>query len=373
MKKLGKMVGVGLLGLLSVWIGGLLHASRTATPPATTWSIGHAVGRLGLLLLVSLLAIGVHELGHAVLGHWQGFAFQWLTVGPFRWQREGQQIRFRWNTSWYAAGGLVVSVPRGDHHLRRRYLLFAAGGPLASVLLAGVALSSYTLCSAHAFSQPISLSFVLTGAVSGAIALATLLPLHLGGVASDGARLLTLWRGGSASQLELAVLTATSHSVAGTRPHQLPLTALQVALTLPDTLLFKPYLYHYLYLAALDSGHLGQAAHYLTMYQERIHQLPALLQETVWLEAAFFAAALTQDIATSQAFQQQAVASALTPADIAFRVAAAQARLLGDASHARAHAQASQRELTRNMDRGSSIFYAEWLHETLHWASEHEA
>ncbi|RZK30501.1 MAG: M50 family peptidase [Hymenobacter sp.] len=373
MKKLGKLLGVGLLGLLGVWVGGLLHGSRTHTPTPTTWPIGHAVGQLGLLLLVALLAIGVHELGHAVLGHWQGFEFQWLTVGPFRWQREAQQIRFRWNTSLYAAGGLVVSIPLGDHHLRRRYLLFAAGGPLASVLLAGVTLSSYALLSAQGFSQSIGFGLVLTGAVSGAIALVTLLPLHLGGVASDGARLLTLWRGGPASQLELAVLTATSHSVAGTRPRQLPLTALQAALTLPDTLPFKPYLYHYLYLAALDSGHLEQAAHYLTTYRERVPQLPALLQETVWLEAAFFAAAFTQNLSTSQAFQQQAVASALTPADIAFRVAAAQARLLGDAPQVRAHAQASLRALTHNMDRGSSVFYAEWLHETLHWASEHGA
>lgn len=294
-------------------------------------------------------------------------------MGPFRWQREAKQIRLRWNTSLYAAGGLVVSVPLGDHHLRHRYLRFVAGGPLASALLAIVALGGYALCSAQAFHQLLGFDFVLTGAVSGAIALATLVPLHVGGFASDGARLLTLWRGGPACQLELAVLTVTSHSVAGTRPRELSLTALQAALPLPDTLPFKPYLYHYLYLAALDRGHLEQAAHYLTAYRERIPQLPAVLHETVWLEAAFFAAAFTQDLSASQAFQQQAVASALTPADVALRVAAAQARLLGDAPQARAHAQAALGELTRNMDQGSRVLYTEWLHQTLHWAREQGA
>jgi hypothetical protein len=80
----------------------------------------------------------------------------------------------------------------------------------------------------------------------------------------------------------LAVLTVTSHSIAGTRPRHLPLAALQAALPLPDTLPFKPYLYHYLYLAALDSGQLVQAAHYLIAYWERVPQLPAALQETMW-------------------------------------------------------------------------------------------
>ncbi|RZK27317.1 MAG: hypothetical protein EOO63_13745, partial [Hymenobacter sp.] len=162
------------------------------------------------------------------------------------------------------------------------------------------------------------------------------------------------------------MLTVTGHSIAGTRPRHLPLAALQAALPLPDTLPFKPYLYHYLYLAALDNGQVGQAAHYLTAYRERVPQLPAALQETVWLEAAFFAAAFTQDLPASYAFQQQAVPSALTAADIAFRVAAAQARLLGDAPQARQQAQTSLRELERNLDQGSNAFYADWLHETLH-------
>lgn len=373
MKKPDILARVTLLGLVGFLVGRILNDFRTAHFTLTTWSIGQLMGRLGLLLLISFLAIGVHELGHALLGKWQGFQFQWLTVGPFRWQREGKQIRLRWNTSLAAAGGLLVSVPLGDHQLRRRYLRFAAGGPLASLLLASVALSGYVLLSTPVFSKPLGFSLVMTVTVSGAIALATLLPLHLGGFASDGARLLTFWRGGPASQLELAVLTVTGHSIAGTRPRHLPLAALQAALPLPDTLPFKPYLYHYLYLAALDNGQVGQAAHYLTAYRERVPQLPAALQETVWLEAAFFAAAFTQDLPASYGFQQQAVPSALTAADIAFRVAAAQARLLGDAPQTRQQAQASLRALGRNMDQGSNAFYADWLHETLHWASEQGA
>jgi hypothetical protein len=369
MKKLGNVLGGVLLCLLSVWAGNLLHSFKTAATTVPSWSIGQLLSTLGLLLLVSLLAIGVHELGHALLGSCQDFRFQWLTVGPFRWQREAKQICFRWNTSLYAAGGLIMSVPIGDHHLRRRYLAFVAGGPLASLLWASLAVSGYVLLPANEFGNLFGRSLVLTGAVSGVIACATLLPVSLGGFASDGARLLTLWQGGPASQLELAVLAVTSRSVAGTRPRELPLATLQSALTLPDTLRSKPYLYHYLYLAALDAGHLVQAEHYLSSYRERLHQLPASLHETVWLEAAFFAAAFTHDLSAAQAFQGLVAPSSLTSPDVAFRVAAAQARLVGDAPQARAQAQASLRELTRNMDQGSSAFYADWLHETVHWAA----
>ncbi|GAB3298037.1 M50 family metallopeptidase [Hymenobacter tenuis] len=373
MRKLVTIGAGGLLSLLGVWLGRQLHSLTAVPAPAAAGSGGALAGSLVLLLLCALLAIGIHELGHALLGRWQGFQLQWLTAGPFRWQREGTQIRLRWNPSLYAAGGLVVSVPTGDHDLRRRYLYFVAGGPLASVLGAGLGLGSYALLPPSESGSLLGLSLAMTGAVSGAMALMTLLPLRLGGAPSDGARLLTLLQGGAASHLELTVLAVTSRSVAGTRPRELPLAALHSALPLPDVLAGKPFLYHYLYLAALDGGQLALAEEYLLAYQSRVHQLPAALRETVWLEAAFFAAAFSHDLAASQTFQGQAASSALTAPDAALRVSAAQARLGGDAPQARAQAQACLRALAGNTDRGSSVFYTEWLHDTLAWAARKEA
>jgi hypothetical protein len=121
-------------------------------------------------------------------------------------------------------------------------------------------------------------------------------------------------------------------------------------------------------LAALDAGHVAQAAQFLATYRAHLHRMPATLHETVWLEAAFFAAAFTRDLPAAQAFQAQAVPSALTTGDVASLVAAAQARLAGDAPRAGAQAQASLQELAHNIDRDSSAFYADWLRETMHWA-----
>ena len=97
-------------------------------------------------------------------------------------------------------------------------------------------------------------------------------------------------------------------------------------------------------MAALDAGHVAQTAQYLATYRAHLHRMPATLHETVWLEAAFFAAAFTRDLPAAQAFQAQAVPSALTTGDVASLVAAAQARLAGDAPRAGAQAQASLQE-----------------------------
>ena len=76
MKKPDILARVALLGLVGFLAGRILHDFRTATFTAPTRSIGQLMGRLGLLLLITFLAIGVHELGHALLGKWQGFQLQ---------------------------------------------------------------------------------------------------------------------------------------------------------------------------------------------------------------------------------------------------------------------------------------------------------
>ena len=156
----------------------------------------------------------LHELGHALVGRWQGF--QWLTVGPFRWSNEADQVRFRWNTDLHTAGGMVLSVLTDDRDLRHRYLAFAAGGPLASLVWAALALGSYVLLPIALRAQLLGISLRMTGTVSLVIAVLTLVPLQFGSFASDGAQMLTMWRGGPASQLETVVLAAVGRSVAGT-------------------------------------------------------------------------------------------------------------------------------------------------------------
>jgi hypothetical protein len=351
-------------------LGGILAGKHLAALTGTLhWRPGQAAVRLLVLLPTAwLLAVLLHELGHALAGRSQGFRFHWLVVGPFRWEKQAGRLRFQWNTNLGAAGGMVLCVPTDGHNLRRRFMTFAAGGPLASLLWAAVALGSYALLPASGKVHLLGGGLFMGGVMSAAIAFMTLIPTHMGGFYSDGARVLNMWRGGVASQFEIAVLAAVAHSVAGTRPRDLPLAQLEAAAALPQELPFKLYIYHYLYLSALDAGHTGQAGRYLGEYRDRLASLPVTLQAGGWLESAFFAAAYAHDLPAAQAFRAQAKLSSYTPADVLPRVEAALARLAGDAEQARTQALVALRELPKSLDQGSAHLYAEWLTDTVRWA-----
>jgi hypothetical protein len=336
------------------------------------WSKGQVVSLLLVLPLAWLLAVGLHELGHALAGRRQGFVLHWFAVGPLMWKKLDGRLRFRWNTNLNAAGGMVLCVPPDDQNLRHRFMVFAAGGPLGSVVWAALALGAWALLPTPgtAVGQVLAAGLAMSGWISVFLALLTLVPLHIGGFSSDGARMLNLWRGGPAGQLEMAVLSAFVRAAGGMRPRELPLAQLEAAVALPDELPFKLYAYQYLYLAALDAGRIDQARHYLQASRERLALAPPALQANGWLESAFFAAAFEHDLPAARSFRDQAQITSHTTADALPRAEAALARAAGDADAARTHAQTALRELPKGLDQGSARFYTEWLTDTMHWAEQ---
>ncbi|MDQ2772422.1 MAG: M50 family metallopeptidase [Bacteroidota bacterium] len=377
-----KSLRKNLFGLLLAGLGGgagyligkyLIHPTRAATHAAgQPWQVA---GLLLVLLPVAwLVAVGLHELGHALMGRRQGFRFHWLAVGPFRWKLREGRLRFEWNKNLNTAGGMVLSTPVGDHDLRRRFMAFAAGGPLGSAVWAGLALGIFALLPAPATEagRLLRVGLGASGGISALLAFITLVPMHMGGFYSDGARVLNLWRDGAAGQFEMAVVAALAHSTAGIRPRALPLPALEAAAARPEELPFKLYVHYFLYLAALDAGQVAKAAQHLAEYRARLTETPAALQGTGWLESAFFAAAYQHDEAAARAFLAQARPSSLIPADARPRAEAALARLAGNAAEARTQARAALRELPRNLDQGSAHFYAEWLADTVQWAEQEQ-
>lgn len=372
MKILRKALFLVLAGLLGLLLGGLGARHGIGAAKAVHWSRGQKFGLLAFLPLAWLLAVLAHELGHVLMGRAKGFVFQWLAVGPFRWKKEAGHLRFSWNKDLNTAGGMALCVPPDSHDLRRRTMAFALGGPLASLVFAAFALGLYALLPAPATEllRMLRAGLALSGAISAALVLATLLPMHAGGFYSDGARALNLWRNGPAGQLELAMLSALVPSMAGTRPRDLPRDLLDIAAQLPDELPFKPYLFHYLYLICLDAGQTEQAAHFLNEYRERLALVPEALRGNVWLESAFFAAAYQHDLPAAQAFFDQYTPSAYIPADVLARAEAALARAAGNTELARTQAQLALQKLPKNLDKGSARLYAEWLTETVAWANQ---
>ena len=94
MKKLPKLLPVVLLilGGLAGFVAGKYLAGATKSLHWQSWQV--AVILLVLLPTSWLLAVLLHELGHALVGRSQGFNFHWLAVGPFMWKKQAGRLRF---------------------------------------------------------------------------------------------------------------------------------------------------------------------------------------------------------------------------------------------------------------------------------------
>lgn len=173
---------------------------------------------------VALLAtILVHELGHVIGGWLAGMELHLLTAGPLRIERARRGFRWMWNRDGALWGGLAALAPPAERipspqDFRRRMLLLVAGGPLASLLLAGTVFPGWSLLES---SPNAALLLLLTGGTSGAIALATLIPNSSFGFQSDGSRLWQLFRGGEAARLWCS-LSAVASLANTQRPRQWP-------------------------------------------------------------------------------------------------------------------------------------------------------
>ncbi|MFM8914293.1 MAG: site-2 protease family protein [Flammeovirgaceae bacterium] len=321
-------------------------------------------GEAGLLLAIAVipvffLVIGVHEAGHAIAGVWQKFDFRMYVIGPFLWDKEQDGWKFKWNKNVNTAGGMVICLPTGTHDLQKRFTIFAAGGPVASLLLT---LFGYLL---FMVSVPATISylFLMMGVFSLLIFSVTALPFHAGGFTSDGGRILNLQRGGDASRFELLILKIITESIGGLRPSQLNVAELQEADMLAKKLKapFGVYLNSYFYQAAWDKGDVAGAEKHLQDYIEAIDAIPDGIKGIVWCEAAFFYAFAKHDLDKAMHYWLQFKPSAMVPraSVLATELAIELLKNGGIADHAKI--DVALRELLNMLDRGAATVLKERL------------
>ena len=132
--KVGKVLGILSLtllgGLMGFMIGKMSSSASTIPVP-----LGVKLAILALLIPAFLIAIAWHEGGHAVAGIKMGFDFRMYIVGPFMWEKETTGWHFKWNKNVNTAGGMVMCLPLDTVNLPNRFSVFAAGGPIASLVL----------------------------------------------------------------------------------------------------------------------------------------------------------------------------------------------------------------------------------------------
>jgi hypothetical protein len=356
-----------------------------AIPIAISLAVGGGIGYLGaivgseaaksvpgwvMVLLVVLFipafffVIAVHEGGHAWAGAQVNFDFRMYVVGPFLWDKQADGWKFKWNKNINTAGGFVICIPTGTDNLAKRFSFYAAGGPLASVMLALVAFGLSQLPSVFALAWPAFTSIMLMIAVlSALIFMVTAIPFHTGGFSSDGARVLRFMRGGDTARFEVLMLKIVSTSMAGVRPNELNLDELQEAKALGEKLQMPMavYMNYFLYTSALDRNERGAAELHLNEYVQAADEVPEGLRGGVWLEAAFFYAAELKELAKAAEYFALYKPSALTPLAVEYATRAALAKLKGAEQEFNTWSEKAVQALPAMMDRGSMLLVRERL------------
>jgi hypothetical protein len=350
----GFFIGGALIGVLAAR-GGLRALPELGF--TTSQSVIFAL----LALLLYMLCVAVHELGHVLCGRLAEFRLLLYIVGPLRVDRTPDGLRAGFNRSVMLAGGLAAMVPVGLHDLRRRAIIMVAGGPLASLMLGAQFLALYQATS-PALLRPeavyaaklLGLSILVIGGASLLIGLLTLVPARSGGFYSDGARMLRLMRTGDDTEREVALLALTGLSMSGTRPREWDAALVQRGAGISDGGPFEVVGRQYAYAHALDNGDIDIARAYLEEALQRVDQLPASARASLFLAAATFYALHDGDAERGRQFLARA-RSGLLPAPHQRYVAEAAVCLAeGDPAGARTAAEQAQRLAESALDRGGA-------------------
>ena len=205
---------------------------------------GVSVFERPLLLLVVVVVIlflsgVVHELGHLLAGLLVQFHFQLLVMGPFRLQRKRNGIRLGWRWSSSLFSGLTACLPLNDHNLRWRMLAFAAGGPVASLLM-GVGSAFVFFGYRRDFDFLRGAGWVVEVAVLTAVAsfiffLTSMKPgLYHAGFPADGGRIASLLRGDKLAERWSMLALLNGADALGVRPRDWDSALVYKAMTLAD-------------------------------------------------------------------------------------------------------------------------------------------
>lgn len=339
----------GAAGYFGAKVGGLAASSMPA-PVMITLAI--------LFIPAFFFVIALHEGGHALAGVWMKFDFRMYVVGPFLWDKEQSGWKFKWNKNVNTSGGLVICIPTGTHDVSRRFSIYAAGGPLASVLTALVAYGIYLICRQleleSIVGQIVTHLWMIIAFLSAAIFVITSIPLHAGGFSSDGARIIRFLRGGDTARFEVLLLKMIGSSMAGLRPSLLNMEELEEARRLATKLdaPMKVYIHYFFYQAALDRHEFDQAEEHLNNYIQESEAIPEGMRGSVWIEAALFYAFHRKDLTRASEYFNQYKPSALIPLTMVYATQAAIAILKSEFTEAGILVEKAMKELPNMMDRG---------------------
>lgn len=354
--KLSKILPIAVMMLIGGAVG--FFGASVGMDAAKAMPKAQVITLLVLIVPSYYLVVAFHEAGHALAGTLVKFDFRMYVVGPFMWDREESGWKFKWNKNLNLSGGLVICLPSSSDNMAKRFSMYALGGPAASLVLAAIAYTAKHLVSPS--DQPIDALgwfFGMVSFLSLVIFVITIVPLHMGGFYTDGARALRFLRGGETSRFEVLLMKQISESSAGVRPRHYNLTDLQEAVQLAEKTgsKMKMYLHYYLYQHAFDQGQHDEAEKELQAYMAYIENIPEGMRGSVYLEATFFYAYAHKDLAKAETFFKQYKPSAIISKAQLHSVEAVLGFLKGDKKNFETKLALTLKEIPNMIDRGTAL------------------
>lgn len=359
------LIVYALLLAIALQMNEILIYARLAPPSSLLANFGRtALTAVFLLFLVS----AVHEVGHLLAGRVAGLRFHLLIIGPFKLMRDGKRISLGLHRGTLF-NGLAASLPKTQTRLRGRMLLFALGGPIASLLLAGVGGGLFwELRSNPALTQDAAWLLEGTlalGIISALFFLTAMKPGHYhNGLPADGGRIATLLHGGAVADRWCALVALNGADVLGQRPRDWNADLVEQALAASDGSYDDLSAQLVGYRWALDNGCVEQAYTHLEKgLKSRVAWMNGTPAQLV-LEKAYFCAYYRDDAESGRQWLER-YRLGRRGAPLQHRAEAAVLLAEGNISTAREVAEAGLKALRETANTGVKKAEEAWLHAIL--------
>ncbi|HEY6180985.1 MAG TPA: M50 family metallopeptidase [Terriglobales bacterium] len=258
------LIGVVLMEILAL-LGGLWHEHWPA-----------------IFLALFILAITIHEVGHLVAGWVVGFHFSSIQVGPLMLENEYGVLRSRLSFDMMAFGSAGMYA-NGVRKLRRRSIVYIAGGPAANLLtVVVVVLVSYLIPSTS--SSGLATAAGQLAAISLLLAMISLVPI----TSNDGAIIEMLLFSPFSARRYISTVALGSQFNQGIRAGLWKQTWVKAATYIPDKSHNEFYASWMAYLFANDRKNGALAAQYLERCLEITPSLTTMFRDLVAQEAVVF-------------------------------------------------------------------------------------
>lgn len=344
------------------------------------WGTAHGLSTSGVVSLLiqleiaALFATAIHEGGHMLLGWVSGMQLRFLSVGPFHWRLRSGKWTFRFQQKQLLTGGGATGMaPTKVRNLPSQNVLMMAGGPLASLVLAGLA-TVVTLTAKGSPWEPMWEFWSLVATLAFLGFAANLIPKATlredGGGYSDGAQIYQIVSGGVWADVHLALSIVAASLTTPLRPKDYDIRRLERAasfLTQGRKAVLLRLLAHTHY---LDSGRLPEALQALEeaerAYAVSASEVSAELHSTF----VFANALLRRDAAAAGLWWERMQNKGIKLFDVDyFRALAALRWVQNQASEAR-EAWEKGSQIAQNLPRAGAYEFDRWCYAQLRTAMD---